>query len=487
MENRILQGREFIKSNISKLYKANIGESNFQKVAQVGEIRTHKDGTKWRKVGVDDWVEVRNEKNLNNKQDDKNSKNKKSLDSKNSKTSLDEYAKETSKEKLKDVLHNSHNSDLVNAARKELNRRKTGGDDGNENGKKKVKELTSEQVKQNEANQWLDRYKDLKLNALPVNIPEEDVTVNLSGDIDSHAVMTWRDPKSKELKHAYTPEFLRRNAEVKWKRVEAIPEKQIKSIRKESTQSLKGAEINEINDAKAIIGIIAHTGLRRGEKNQFQKTGNRGVSTLAPENIEIKDGKAILNFTGKSYKHNIAEITDKNLVDYLSRIKEERGKGKFLFNTSDARVDDVFKKVGGVGLKVKDMRTYVACEVAKDVLFKDSSDPPPLDKSLSQNKQKKLVQDKLKKCFEIVSSRLNNTPTMAKTSYIHPKIIQEFIDNLGVNFEVKKSGVEEMLGLLNDSKKERIDGKINIDSQDEENCDVYNLPDWWDEYLEDEN
>jgi len=92
---------------------------------------------------------------------------------------------------------------------------------------------------------------------------------------------------------------------------------------------------------------------------------------------------------------------------------------------------DVYRNtLGFKGFKLKDMRTYVACSLAKDVLFGDKTPPPPLPKN--KNEIKKLIADKMTNVCEIVAQKLNNSAAMARSSYIHPQIFQNWLVKLGV-------------------------------------------------------
>jgi DNA topoisomerase-1 len=364
------------------------------------------------------------------------------------------------------------------------------------NGKKETKwvnkesgqEVKKETVKKEPAKaEWWDRFKSYGLNAYPIGVSEDQVRVNEIGDTDAHAILVWKDPKTGAIKNAYTKEFLRRNAEKKWQRISQITDKQVRTIKK-NAEKVVASSNDKDKDAALIIAIIAETGLRRGEKGKFAKTGNRGVSTLAPDSIKIEGDIISFSFVGKSYQDNTAQIKSKSLASSLKELQNQRAGEEFLFDTTDSTIDSVFDQVGGKGLKIKDMRTYVATDLARKILFDDQDTPPPLPEGLSVTKQKKLIQDKLKNCYVAVSQRLNNTPMMAKTSYIHPQVIDSWIRQLGVSFEVKKAQGEEAQE-YNETLEEiksahaPFNGEITIDEDDEENCDYFDLPIWWDDQV----
>jgi 8-oxo-dGTP pyrophosphatase MutT (NUDIX family) len=348
--------------------------------------------------------------------------------------------------------------------------------------------------------QWFDSFKKYQLNCYPLNIDKTSVEINTSGDVHSHWIMKWKDPKSGMIKNAYSKEFMDRNAAEKWNRMKNVTSEQINNIVEKSKAMMQDDIANEkAKEAAAIIHIISLTGLRRGDKVKFDKSGNRGVSSLSPDNITIEGSSVKFNFIGKSYQENNAQIDDPAVAEFLTYLKEKRKGENFLFDTTDAVIDTVFDKVGGEGLKIKDMRTYVAGDVARKVLFEDPSTPPPLPKDLSEKEQRKLIQEKLQTCYETVAAKLNNTPVMAKNSYIHPNIIDFWIKSIGANLDLKKSNVFGAFGqavidlvkgafgkkekaipsmddILNSYREEIIQETDCIDGEDEENCDVFNEP-----------
>jgi DNA topoisomerase-1 len=334
---------------------------------------------------------------------------------------------------------------------------------------------------------WWSELKQYNLTKYPVGIDKESVELNIEGDINSHWVLKWKNTKTNKTELSYTKEFLNRNAQFKWQRIQNVDNNTIEQIRGKSLSYLKNEDLSlKERDAAAIINIIASTGLRPGDKQHFKSTGNRGVATLAVENIKITGNKVSFNFTGKSHKENNAQITNKVLADYLKERISDKQPKDFVFEADRADTIVTFRlKLGFKNLKLKDMRTYVATDLARQILFEDKSSPPPLPEEKS--KIKKMIQSKLTNCFEIVSQRLNNTPTMAKNSYIHPMVIDAYLTKLGVDKTILQKSIEEdnfemsLDEIISSTKSMINDEEIQISEFDEEGVDYFNLPKWWSE------
>lgn len=350
-----------------------------------------------------------------------------------------------------------------------------------------------EHQKRERTPQWYDKYVEKygKMRGLPIGIDEKNVTINKnSKDPHTQWLMKYTDKKGIK-KTVYTEEFMKRNAEKKWARIKNISDKQIDLLKSQPIKMLDKKDISEKDkQALACIAIIANTGLRPGSRVGFAKTKNRGVSTLSPDNVTVKGDTISFDFIGKSYQQNLSTIKDKKLADYVSKLKKQRSKEQFLFDLDRKNLIDTFRDtLGFKGLKLKDMRTYVATDLARKVLVESQLPPPPLDENPKKNKRN--LQKKLTTVFETVSQKLNNTPAMAKNSYVHPAIIDAYIISVGMKKEdlekaedeTKKSfTMDDVKKLTNHQAK---DHSLDVNEDEEEDLDLtYPLPSWWDENLD---
>ena len=173
---------------------------------------------------------------------------------------------------------------LKNGSQEERN--KEAEDQGNELKKLEKTDKKPKEKKEREP-QWYDKLNSKgDLSRLPIGIPEESVEVNKGGR-EGNWTMRWKDPKTGMTVTSYSKEFLKKNSKEKWKRIQNVSSVDIKSI-KDKTAKLLGSKDNEKSQSAAIISIIANTGLRPGSRNGFDRTHNRGVSTLSKENVKIK-------------------------------------------------------------------------------------------------------------------------------------------------------------------------------------------------------
>ena len=107
-----------------------------------------------------------------------------------------------------------------------------------------------------------------------------------------------------------------------------------------------------------------------------------------------------------------------------------------------------------------------------------------------------MVKEKLNKVFEAVAKVLNNTPSMAKNSYVHPAVITEWLDKLNLTpqfvgykhitleslmYESEGEVSPGSMDSLFQSYSEYAEGDVEgLDEEEAMEFDEYELPDWWD-------
>jgi DNA topoisomerase-1 len=275
-----------------------------------------------------------------------------------------------------------------------------------------------------------EKYGKMSLDRWPTNDVNPDEVQEFPDNVGKGPILRWKNPKNGEWMRAYEPTFLEANAQYKWERIKNIKPEDIEAIDKGSLELLKSENEND-KDAGAIIRMILKTGLRPGDKTLKTGTDNRGISSLKPESVILDGDKISLDFIGKSTKRNLSELEDKDVAEYLEyKIKKNNGKD-FLFDISKDQLDTAFKKISiKKDMMIKDMRTWNGTETAKNVLA--DNDIPPLPVPDKPSDIKKAVENKLKIVFDVVSNKLNNTPSMAKASYVVPEVIENWMKDIGV-------------------------------------------------------
>ena len=261
------------------------------------------------------------------------------------------------------------------------------------------------------------KLRDLGINRLPpADIPKSGIKVNLRArDIDKRAVISWRDSKNR-WQHGYTPAFHEANANAKWGRVKAHL-KDVPKIVKDYSKRLGEVDHGTLeHQAMTATLIMAHTGLRAGNEKNLAV---HGVSTLTGSDVTVKGNAILFDFIGKGGKRNRAKIVSAPLAKAIKRYARN-GKTKRLF---DQRVLQHVRKSLPAGMKPKDFRTIKAANTAMRALRMVTQPPKRSGDQAMDAKAEKLA---ILKASKIVAEYLNNTPAVARGSYIPPEIIAQW-------------------------------------------------------------
>mgnify|MGYP003627597413 CR=1 FL=1 len=270
------------------------------------------------------------------------------------------------------------------------------------------------------------KLKKLGVGKLPeASIPRKDIQLRLDGDPHVAAVIKWHDTSGRP-QSGYTPTFHKRNADKKWATILAFSAEHPQTVRR-IMGALKRAEPGSKEHQSALVAaIIAKTGLRPGGRQSL--AGHYGVSTMTPAHVTIEGSSVSIDFKGKQGKQNTATIRSPVIAAALSPyMKGGNKKRKPMFR---GKVLDDARKLLPEGLKLKDLRTLLATQVGTKVL---NAQPVP---TLTGNraKDKRLLAKALLAASKHVAKLINNTPAVARASYIHPQVFKKWaIERVGAD------------------------------------------------------
>jgi DNA topoisomerase IB len=162
--------------------------------------------------------------------------------------------------------------------------------------------------------------------------------------------------------------------------------------------------------------------------------GSFGLTTLERRHVRRQRGKLVFRFEGKSGIEHSVEIDDPQVLVTLDAMRRRRGGSERLLAYQNSRrwrdLDSatVNEYLGGLldDLTAKDFRTWHATVLAAAALA--ASDEPGETKRSQQRAIKAAVTE--------VAAFLGNTPTVAKSSYIDPRVFELYEDGITIPRDV---------------------------------------------------
>ena len=253
---------------------------------------------------------------------------------------------------------------------------------------------------------------------------------------------------------------------------EALP-----NLRARVEEDLEAEVLSHDNVLAAVVKLLETTLIRIGNSRYAKLNKSYGLSTLRSKHVsEIENGLAF-DFVGKSAKTHHIELQDERLIDIIQACSELPGYQifKYLDDDGDKRVVDSTDindylrqhlcEDSSAALEctnrlysAKDFRTWMASVLAASYLY-DELQTTAGKEILASDPNSKLRQSLVTEMVKSVASELGNTPTVCRSSYINPIVIESFL--AGEFFELYKKArsgrtrkyqsIEEkaLLGFLN--------------------------------------
>jgi len=174
-----------------------------------------------------------------------------------------------------------------------------------------------------------------------------------------------------------------------------------------------------------VVKLLEATLIRVGNQEYSRDNQSFGLTTLRKKHVAVKGSKIGFDFKGKSGKEWNLNIFDKKVARIIKRCADIPGYQLFKYldeagekhpiDSSD--VNDYLQEISGLAITAKDFRTWAGTVLAAMALneFKQFSTAIQAKKNVLQ-------------AIETVAKKLGNTPTICRKCYIHPQIIDTYLE-----------------------------------------------------------
>lgn len=240
------------------------------------------------------------------------------------------------------------------------------------------------------------------------------------------------------MQYIYHPSFRARQEQAKFERVLRFA-KALPHMRRIVDEDLARRTLDYHKVMATIITIMDRTYIRIGNDTYAKDNNSYGLTTLRSKHTTVQGDTITFDFIGKSGKHHTKKITDRSLARIVRQLDNLPGYEVFKYYGDDGKLHDVkssdvnayIKEVMGEEFSAKDFRTWAGTLIA-------SAELALAERAESERERKKAVTV----CVKKVAKKLGNTPAIARSSYIDPRIIKTFMD--GEDLRKVRSTVKTM-------------------------------------------
>ncbi len=174
-----------------------------------------------------------------------------------------------------------------------------------------------------------------------------------------------------------------------------------------------------------VVRLLETTLIRVGNEEYARENGSFGLTTLRNRHVSVEGETVHFSFRGKSgVRHNI-RVDDRRLARIVRRCQDLPGQELFQYLDEDgtpreidsADVNGYLQEIAGQEFTAKDFRTWAGTVLAARALRE-------FEAFDSEAQAKRNVVD----AIESVSKRLGNTKAVCRKCYVHPGVINAYLD-----------------------------------------------------------
>ncbi|MGJ8560142.1 MAG: DNA topoisomerase IB [Litorimonas sp.] len=195
-------------------------------------------------------------------------------------------------------------------------------------------------------------------------------------------------------------------------------------IRRKIYRDLRREDVDKRFVIAALLRLIDCAAIRVGNQQYTESNGSHGASTLRGKHIKLGEDFVKLDFRAKGGKRVRKIVRDKTLSRVLEDIHDLPGRDVFQYVRTDGRIHSIDSSDVNAYLKddftAKTFRTWHGTVAAYRVA-------EGADATLT-----------LKAMTEAAADRLHNTPSICRTSYIHPNVLE--LADIDVENRISKIG-----------------------------------------------
>lgn len=230
--------------------------------------------------------------------------------------------------------------------------------------------------------------------------------------------------KNGRIQYIYHTRFAEKQQKKKFKKIEKFGEF-LPDLRRATNEhiALKGFPREKV--LAIMMRLINSLYIRVGTEKSVREYKTYGITTLQNSHLEIgRKGQLVFNFVGKHHIKHRKILVDEELASLMKDLKSIGGARKLFHYLDDegkprsikpSDINHYLKTVTAPEFSAKDFRTWGGTLLASVELAE-------IGKAESETELKKNIVKAVKK----VAEQLGNTPTVCRSSYIHPTILKSY-------------------------------------------------------------
>ena len=293
-----------------------------------------------------------------------------------------------------------------------------------------------------------DEARILRLNRLA--IPPAYTEVWICPSPNGHIQATGRDDRGRK-QYRYHDRWREVRDENKYEKM-LIFARALPRIRRRVKRDLKRRGLPREKVLGAVVQLLERTFIRVGNEEYAKENKSFGLTTMRNRHVQVRGARLRFRFRGKSGKEHDIDLEDHRVARIMRQLQELPGQEVFQYlDENDERhaitsddVNEYLRQITGDDFTAKDFRTWAGTVLAAMAL---SAQEPFENKSQAKKN--------IKAAIGAVAEMLGNTPAICRKCYIHPVVLETYLDG-GLIEGLKKRTEKTLEESLGDFRSEEI-------------------------------
>jgi DNA topoisomerase-1 len=238
-----------------------------------------------------------------------------------------------------------------------------------------------------------------------------------------HLQATGRDARGRK-QYRYHPRWRKVRDGSKYARLMEFA-RALPRIRRRTDRDLRRRGLPREKVLALVVRLLEATLIRVGNDEYARENRSYGLSTMRDRHVEVRGATLRFTFRGKGGKEHDIDVRDERLARVVRQVQELPGQTLFQYRDADGArqevtsgdVNDYLREISGDDFTAKDFRTWAGTVAAAMALEEFSEVDDEAGRKTA-----------VVRAIETVAELLGNTPTVCRACYVHPDVLDAYLD-----------------------------------------------------------
>jgi len=272
-----------------------------------------------------------------------------------------------------------------------------------------------------EAKRIRDKQRLLRIKRLAIPPAWTDVWICPSPN--GHIQATGRDARGRK-QYRYHDRWREMRDENKFGRLADFA-RVLPKIRRRVARDIRLADLPREKVLATVVRLLERTFIRIGNEEYARENKSFGLTTIKNRHVTVKGPHLRFRFRGKSGRQHEVDMTDRRIAKIVSKCQDLPGQDLFQYVTDEGEVrsitsqdvNDYLREITSENFTAKDFRTWAGTVLAAIALNAQAG-----------FETKKQAKANVKTAICAVAELLGNTPAICRKCYVHPAIIEAYLN-----------------------------------------------------------